>query len=169
MPSTNMGSYCPVCDQFVENLDVCSHGEYHRDDYYADAYDHYPMRDFSGWYRYEPEPEQGFTFHLDEKLSSDAIWYDGKVRTRSKSKQHRTDIVAAEVRKILNKIEITHGKSERVRLFELILLIFKDNKWILKNNNKLADVVVHKIDVFSDYSHSFRHLKSFKYQIFGEC
>lgn len=158
-----MGSYCPVCDQFVENLDVCSEGEYHRDDY-----DQYPMRDFSKWYRYEPEPEPEHTIHLDEQLSSDAIWYDGKVRTRSKSKQHRSNIVATEVRKILNKIEITPGKQEKVRLFELILLIFKANKWILENKG-LAGITVVKIDEFAKDSPEFRYLTTFKYQLFGVC
>ena len=143
-----MGSYCPVCDQFVENLDVCSEGEYHRDDYYAD----------------EPEP----TIHLDEQLSSDAIWYDGKVRTRSKSRQHRSNIVATEVRKILNKIEVTPGKQEKVRLFELILLIFKANKWMLENKG-LADISVVKIDEFVRDSQEFRYLTTFKYQLFGVC
>ncbi len=167
-----MGSYCPVCDQFVENLDVCSEGEYHRDDYDPSCdYERYPMRDFSKWYRYEepePEPEPEPTFHLDDELSSDAIWYDGKVRTRSKSKQHRSNIVAAEVRKILNKIESTRGKPEKVKLFEIILLIFKENKWMLKNKG-LADITIVKIDEFVMDSPEFRYLKSFKYQLFGMC
>ena len=163
-----MGSYCPVCDQFVENLDVCSEGEYYRDDYYADEYDQYPMRDFSNWYRYEPEPEPEPTFHLDDKLSSDAIWYYGKVRTRSKSKQHRSDIVATEVRKILNRIEVTQGKPEKVKLFEIILLIFKANKWILENKG-LANITVVKIDEFVRDSPEFRYLTTFKYQLFEMC
>ena len=156
-----MGSYCPVCDQFVDNLDVCSEGEYHRDDY-----DQYPMRDFSKWYRYEPEPEPELTFHLDEKLSSDAIWFQREIRTRSKSKQHRSNIVITEVRKIIDKIEIAHVKSEKVRLFELILLIFKENKWMLKNKG-LADITILKIDEFVRDSSNFRYLTSFKYQLFG--
>ena len=161
-----MGSYCPVCDQFVENLDVCSEGEYHRDDYYADEYDQYPMRDFSNWYRYEPEPV--LELSLDEKLRSDQIWYQREIRTRSKSKKHREGIVCEEIIKLVNKIEITPCKSEKVRIFETILLIFKDNKYILKNNKNLSDTTIHKIDAFSD-NQSFRHLKSFKYQIFGVC
>jgi len=124
------------------------------------------MRDFSKWYRYEPEPEPEYTFHLDEKLSSDAIWYYGKVRTRSKSKQHRSNIVATEVRKILNKIEVTPGKQEKVRLFELILLIFKANKWMLENK-KMANITLVKIDEFSSVSPEFKYLTSFKYQLFG--
>ena len=125
-----MGSYCPVCDQFVENLDVCAQGEYHRDD---------------------------------------EVWYQGEVRTRSKSKKHRTNIIVNEVLRLLNVIDITSEKPEKVSLFEQILIIFKNNKWVLKNNKNLSDVISHKIDVFSDYSQDFRHLKSFKYQLFGEC
>lgn len=165
MPSTAMGSYCPVCDQFVENLDLCSEGEYHRDDYYADEYDQYPVRDFSNWYRYEPEPV--LELSLDEKLRSDQIWYQREIRTRSKSKKHREGIVCEEIRKILNRIEVTPEKLKKVALFEQILIIFKNNKWVLKNNKKLADITIHKIDIFSEYSTYFSHLKSFKYQIFG--
>jgi len=158
-----MGSYCHVCDQFVENLDVCSEGEYHRDDY-----ERYPMRDFSKWYRYEP-PEEDFPEQtLEEKLSSDVFWYQTKVRTRSKSEEHRKKVVSEEVRKLLNNIEYIYDKTEKVRLFEKILIIFKENKYILKNN-KLAEVTISKIDTFSDYSSEFRHLKSFKFQLFGKC
>jgi len=149
--STVMCSYCPVCDQFVKNLDVCSESEYHRDDYYD-------------YYETEPEPE--YTFHLDEKLSSDAIWYDGKVRTRSESSSHRYTTVITEVKKIIDKIEVTKGKPEKVRLFEIVLLIFKENKWILKNK-KLADIIIVKIDEFASDSPEFKYLASFKYQLFG--
>ena len=163
-----MSSYCPVCDQFVENLDVCSEGEYHRDDYYADEYDQYPMRDFSKWYRYEPEPEPESTFHLDEELSSDAIWFQREIRTRSKSKSHRSNIVIDKVRKIIDKIEVTYDKIEKVRLFEIVLLIFKENRWILKNK-KLTDITVAKIDEFTKDRPLFSYLKTFKYQLFEMC
>jgi len=165
--SLEMGSYCHVCDQFVNNVDVCcSEEEYHRDDPYYD-YERYPMRDFSGWYRYEPpthEPDQT----LNEKLSSDAIWYQREIRTRSKSEKHRTDIIIDEVRRLLDTIDVAYETLEKVRIFENIILIFKDNKWIFKNK-KLFDIVMHKIDTFSEYSSDFSHLKSFKYQLFGMC
>jgi len=137
-----MGSYCPVCDQFVENLDVCSHGEYHRDDY-----------------------EQTF----DEKLISDEIWYQGEVRTRSKSKKHREEIIYGETNKLISMMGKTSETHEKIYLFEKFLVIFKNNKWILENNKKLAEAISHKINVFSNHSQEFRHLKSFRYQLFGEC
>lgn len=164
-----MGSYCHVCDQFVENLDVCSRGEYHRDDYDPSCdYERYPMRDFSNWYRYEPE-EEIYEQTFEEKLTSDEVWYQREIRTRSKSKKHRDEIICAEIRKILNIIERTSGIREKVALFEEILLIFKDNKYILKNNKSLSDTTIHKIDTFSEHNSEFIHLKSFKYQIFGTC
>jgi hypothetical protein len=119
-----MGSYCPVCNQFVGNLDVCD-GVY------------------------------GPEFHIDDK-----------VQTRSKSKQHRSSIITGEILKILNRVEAAPSKIEKVKLFENILIIFNDNKWILKNNKKLSDVIILKINEFSSDSPEFRYLASFKYQLF---
>ena len=141
-----MGSYCPVCDQFVENLDVCSRGEYHTPP--------------------EPEPEP---LSLEEKLTSDEIWYQREIRTRSKSRKHREGIIYVEISKIIASLERTAEKQGKVALFEEILIIFKNNKGFIKNHKNLANVTIQKIDTFSEYSSEFNHLTSFKYQIFGTC
>ena len=159
-----MGSYCPVCDEFVENLDVCSKGEYHRDDPSCD-YERYPMRDFSKWYT-PPEPEPETT--LTEKIADDEVWFQSEVRTRSKTFKHRKDMVIETINKLITKIGVTYEKVDKIKLFEEILLIYKNHKWILKNK-ALANVTILKIDEFSDDSAEFNYLKSFKYQLFGVC
>lgn len=138
-----MGSYCHICDQFVENLDVCSRGEYHRDDY---------------------EPARP----LEEQLEDDVIWYQNEIRTRSKSQCHRQSVVSTEVSKILYEVGDESDNFEKIILFEQILIIFKENKWILKDGN-LSNLIISKLDSFSNYSPEFTHLKSFKYQLFGKC
>ena len=131
-----MSSYCPICDQFVDNLDNCElpyggapspdgapsdRSEPDYDDEYYD-YDRWPMR--RPWY-YVPEVP--------------LVEVEERPVTRSKTVKDRTSELSTNVKIILNKLKSVTGIENRLVFIDKIYALMK-NLSILMYNFALKNI-----------------------------
>jgi hypothetical protein len=71
-------------------------------------------------------------------------------------------MISKEITRRIRDFAQIGSKDDKVRAFEDIIIILKDNKFLLEHDY-ISKVINHKIDEFSE---EYEHLKSFKYQLF---
>ena len=140
-----MGSFCPVCNQFVNSLDDCElpYGG-------APAPNYYEEYEPSSPTYFEPEP------------------IPIAKRTRSNTFQSRQTNVCFEVRQLLNNHIYISGIENQLANIEKIFIHLKKNFSVLKANPSLFEITKSKIDEFIRDHPQAKYLQTIRYQLFEE-
>ena len=140
-----MGSFCPVCNQFVNSLDDCElpYGG-------APAPNYYEEYEPSSPTYFEPEP-------IPIAKS-----------TRSNTFQSRQTNVCFEVRELVINQPSILGIENKLVNAEKIFIHLKKNFSVLKANTSLFEVTKNKLDeIIRDYPQA-KYLQTIRYQLFEE-
>jgi len=177
-----MGSYCPICDQFVDNLDDCEL-----------PYGGAPAPRYAEYLElYEPDPRALQTplplDDSDEEENLDVLENPYYIppslpenfqlflrscspanSTRSKTQQTRQRKLNRAISPLLNEIRQIYGIENQLVIIDQIYVILKDNMDVLKKNVKLYDVSKLKLDEFiRDFPVEAGYLKTLRNQMFGQ-
>jgi hypothetical protein len=169
-----MGSFCPVCDQFVNNLDDCElpYGGAPAPNYY------YPSSP-----TYVPSSPTFFQENLDvlenpyyvppllpaKFRRSLPIFFCGfppAYTTRSNTMRVRTRDIQQKISPLLREVGITRGVENKLEIVDKIYVILKDNMDVLKKNVKLYDISKSKLDEFIEKYPEAGYLKTLRHQMF---
>jgi hypothetical protein len=136
-----MGSFCPVCNQFVENLDVC-------EDYYSE----YTPYECSP---YEPEPPP------PPQSVSDF--------TRSKTSKIRLQEMSMSIKPLLDSIDVTDGIENKLEIVREIYKHVEANIHAVRTAPKLNDICKSKlVEFLRDYPKEAGFLFHIKNKLFPE-
>ena len=180
--NTNMGSYCPICDEFVDNLDNCElpyggapapcyDGE--PSDRSAPDYDEY--YDYDRWPARRPwinvpksPPYQENLDALENTYYAPEIFFlafSPSKTTRSSTLKFRAQKLRQSISPLLNLLPQTTGIENKLVIVDQVYALLKDNRTLLHKYNNLYNITISKLDEFTEKFPEAQYLKTVRYQL----